>query len=282
MDVNDRRGPNRGFYVRIKWRAKVCPRGARLGLASTYLVLLAAVSDAAAQSELPPLVPPVPHRPSSAIAASGPTTSAGRTEGTFAVSSTGAATYTIPIWSPPGPQGVQPSIALTYNNRQGDGYLGVGWGLSGLSSIYRCNLTYAEDAAPAPVTLTYSDRFCMDGKRLRLTSSDTLSTYGQDSTTYQTEVADFSNITAHLAAGNGPSYFTVQGRNGWSYEYGNTTDSRVLADGSTASAWMLDKITDRAGNTMIFAYRLADANLKGLTVPASISWTPVTHGASSY
>src|SRR5207244_42403 len=127
-----------------------------------------------------------------------------------------------------------------------------------------------------------SDRFCMDGKRLRLTSSETLSTYGQDSTTYQTEVADFSNITAHLAAGNGPSYFTVQGRNGWSYEYGNTTDSRVLADGSTASAWMLDKITDRAGNTMIFAYRLADANLKGLTVPASISWTPVTHGASSY
>src|SRR5438045_2494577 len=113
-DVNERRGPNGGFYVRIKWRASVCPKGARLGLASTYLVFLAAVSEVVAQS-LPPLVPQLPQRPSSptsgAAAAAASTTTAGRSPGSFAVSSFGAATYTIPIWSPPGPQGVQPSIA---------------------------------------------------------------------------------------------------------------------------------------------------------------------------
>ena len=51
----------------------------------------------------------------------------GRTPGTFAVSATGGATYTIPIWAPPGPQGVRPNIALTYNSRQDKGYVGVGW-----------------------------------------------------------------------------------------------------------------------------------------------------------
>src|SRR5437660_1357881 len=285
MDVNDRRGPNGGFYVRIKWRAKVCPRGVRLGLASTYLVLLAAVSDAAAQSSgLPPLVPPIPSRPSSPTSgglgpAASTTTTAGRTAGSFAVSPTGAATYTIPIWSAPGPQGVQPNIVLTYSSQGGSGPLGVGWAISGLSSIYRCNLTFAQDAAPASITLTYSDPFCMDGKRLRLTSSDNLSTYGQGGTTYQTEIADFSNVTAHGTAGNGPAYFTVQGKDGLTYTYGNTTDSRVIATGtSTALSWQLNEVSDRAGNTMIVSYTTAT----GAAVPNAISWTPSTHGSGSY
>jgi hypothetical protein len=204
----------------------------------------------------------------------------GRTLGTFAISPTGAATYTIPIWAPPGPNGLQPQITLTYSSQTAAGAMGVGWSLTGLSSIYRCNQTAAQDAAPAPVALAYADRFCMDGKRLRLTSSENLSTYGQDGTTYQTEIADFSNVTAHGSAGNGPAYFTVQARNGRTYEYGNTSDSRVLANGTTASSWMLDKVTDRAGNTMIVTWKPADLNLKGATVPASISWTPSS--ASTY
>src|SRR5882762_10066574 len=122
-------------------------RAACVALANASLAFCAAVSDAVAQS--PPLIPPLPQRPSTstsgAAAPAAPTTTAGRTPGSFAVSNSGTATYTIPIWSPPGPQAVQPSVALTYNSRQGDGYLGVGWGLTGLSSIYRCNLTYAED-----------------------------------------------------------------------------------------------------------------------------------------
>src|ERR1700729_2653011 len=76
------------------------------------------------------------------------TTAVGHTAGSFAVSASGASTYTIPIWAPPGPQGMQPHIALSYNSQAGNGYIGVGWGLSGLSSISRCNLTFAPDAPP--------------------------------------------------------------------------------------------------------------------------------------
>lgn len=205
----------------------------------------------------------------------------GYTPATFNVSRYGAATYDIPIWAPPGPQGLQPSIALHYSSQQGNGPVGVGWSIAGLSSISRCTGTVAQDGAAAAVTLTYYDRFCLDGKRLRLTSSENLTTYGLDSTTYQTEVADFTNIIAHGAVGNGPAYFFVQQPNGTTYEYGNTTDSRVLAGSTTASAWMLDKVTDAAGNTMTFTYQQASANLTGTTVPASISWAPASYGATS-
>ncbi|MGA7823279.1 MAG: SpvB/TcaC N-terminal domain-containing protein, partial [Steroidobacteraceae bacterium] len=141
------------------------------------------------------------------------TGAAGRTKGSFAVSSTGAATYTIPIWAPPGPRGVTPQIALSYNSQGGNGYLGVGWGISGLSAIYRCNLTYAQDAAPAPVALSTSDGYCMDGQRLRLTSG----TYGDAGSTYQTETANFMNIEAEGTAGNGPQYWVAVDRNGVEY-----------------------------------------------------------------
>src|SRR3982074_2940967 len=117
----------------------------------------------------------------------------GRTVGEFAVSPSGSARYSIPIWAPPGPHGLQPHLALTYDSRRGDGSLGIGWALSGLSSIYRCNLTYAQDAAPAAIALVTGDGYCLDGQRLRLTSG----TYGSAGSAYQTEVANFMNVTAY-------------------------------------------------------------------------------------
>jgi hypothetical protein len=202
----------------------------------------------------------------------------GRTQGQFSVSPFGAATYTVPIWAAPGPNGLQPHIALTYNSQEGNGYLGVGWKLSGLGTIARCNLTVAQDGAPAAVSLTVSDALCIDGKRLRLTSGS----QGVAGSTYQTEIADFSNVTAVGTAGNGPASFVVKRRDGLIYEYGNGGNSQVLAAGtSTALAWMLDKVTDRAGNALIVNY-LTDPSMPGTVIPSTISWTPIGAGATVY
>jgi len=58
--------------------------------------------------------------------------------------------------------------------------------------------------------------------------------------------ANFTNVTAYGAAGNGPSYFIVQGKDGLYYEYGNTADSKAYANaGTTPYAWMLNKVRDR-------------------------------------
>jgi RHS repeat-associated protein len=199
----------------------------------------------------------------------------GRTVGAYAVSQSGAAIYAIPIWAPHGPNGLEPSLTLTYSSQTGDGPIGVGWSLTGLSSVYRCNRTYAQDSAPAAISLSTSDGYCMDGRRLRLTAGS----YGVAGSTYQTEVANFSNVTANGSAGNGPAYFEVQGKDGRIYEYGNGGGSQVLASGTTTAwQWWLDKVTDRAGNTMKISYN----NSTGTASPATISWTPSSHGGSTY
>ena len=56
----------------------------------------------------------------------------GRIPATFAVSQNGGAHYTIPIWTPPGPNGLGPHITLEYDNHGGSGYLGEDWSVTGL------------------------------------------------------------------------------------------------------------------------------------------------------
>jgi RHS repeat-associated protein len=211
----------------------------------------------------------------------------GRTVGQFAVSQTGSAQYTIPIWAPPGPRGIQPSISLVYDSRSPIGPIGLGWSIAGLGEITRCNKTVAQDTIASPVALATSDGYCINGNRLRLTSG----TYGIAGSTYQTEIADFSNITAVGAQGNGPASFTVQGRNGLTYYYGftdangNGQNSQVIAAGSspsTALTWLLSKVVDRATNNYVINYTTVSGTLSGTAVPNTILWTPATSGSSTY
>ena len=197
------------------------------------------------------------------------TTSVGRTPGHFEVSRRGSAQYSIQLWTPPGIRGIQPKLSLTYDSQLSYGLMGPGWMLTGLSAIARCNPTYAQDGTPAPITLTTADGLCLDGNRLRTTSG----------AVYQTEIANFSQVTAAGTAGNGPSYFTVQGKDGLTYEYGNTTDSKILPCSSctTPYIWALDKVTDRLGNHMTFTYYQTG----GAYVPLSIQYTAPT-GSSTF
>src|SRR5262245_42244084 len=88
----------------------------------------------------------------------------GTTAGSFAVTPSGAASYTIPIWVPPGPRGVEPSIALNYNSQAGNGIMGVGWTLAGLSAIERCLKTAGQDGSDGTITLGATDEYCIGGK----------------------------------------------------------------------------------------------------------------------
>lgn len=181
----------------------------------------------------------------------------GRTAGAAAVSPSGEAQYTVPIFAPPGTAGMTAQLALTYGSRGGDALLGVGWSVAGLSAIYRCNRTWAQDGVPFNVLNEYTDRFCRDGLQLKLESG----AYGQNGARYRTEIETFARITSSGTAGNGPASFTVEQKDGLIYEYGTRSDSQIEAQGqSTVRTWALTTIRDRAGNRIEFYYNEDTSN----------------------
>ncbi len=107
-----------------------------------------------------------------ANAGSNETIVAGALSGKYAVSNTGAATFSIPIQIPPGIAGVNPNLTIEYNSQSGNGLLGLGWSVSGLSSITRCPSTLVQEigidySKPyAGINLNSNDRFCLDGQFL--------------------------------------------------------------------------------------------------------------------
>ena len=153
----------------------------------------------------------------------------GAIPGSADVTAMGAATYSIPIEVVPGTRGVQPNLSVVYNSMAGTGILGGQWDLDGISAITRVGQNTFLDLRSTAVTMTYSDRFALDGNRL-ICSDPTL--YGRPGTLYQPEFEDFSKIYSYGAVGFGPEYFKVYRDDGSVAEYGNSADSKQrLANG---------------------------------------------------
>jgi hypothetical protein len=195
--------------------------------------------------------------------------------GSFSVSPDGAATYGIPIQVPPGIAGIEPSLTLGYNSRSGNGPLGVGWNVSGLSQITRCPQTLPQDGAQTGVNYTSSDRFCLDGQRLMVVAG----TYGAAGSEYRTELESFSKVVANgSAAGGGPTSFVVKTKAGLTMEFGNSADSSIEVVGKTPlviRAWPLNKIVDTKGNTLTVTYLKDTTNsvFNGGYYPSRIDYT---------
>jgi RHS repeat-associated protein len=249
--------------------------------------------------------------------------------GQFAVSSSGAATYSIPIAVPPGTAGMVPAISLDYSSQGGDGIVGLGWSLhygvantdrartaprsggtgasrpmaienfsdgssagvnlpaSGqlgtsstlgdLTMISRCPRTMAQDGIHGGVNYDSNDGFCMEGQRLISVGADS-----SGGTGYRTEIDHFSRIVAYGTAGNGPAYFKVWTKAGVIMEFGNTTDSKILAVGTpTIRAWAVNRIADSQNNYLTVVYTNDAPN--GQAYPYQIKYTGnTTSGALPY
>lgn len=199
-----------------------------------------------------------------------PITAHGNSTVTATVSATGAGTIDIPIWVPPGIGNLKPEVGLHYDSHGGNGFLGAGWALSGLSGITRCSGTVATNGAVLPVAHTANDRFCLDGKQLSLVAG----TYGQHGSVYRTERDTFARITAHSEASTpgGPRTFIVESKNGLTYRYeaiggkfvAFATIQPVPRDPVPVEEWVLAEVADRAGNRVRYSYEYAN-NLPALT-----------------
>ena len=86
----------------------------------------------------------------------------GRIEGTVDVSSTGAATYQIPIKVLDGTNKMQPQITVGYNSQSGNGIMGYGWNVSAISFITRTGKNFYFDGTSEAVQLGLSDNLLLD------------------------------------------------------------------------------------------------------------------------
>jgi|GEM_PF-1505479 len=190
----------------------------------------------------------------------------GATGGTWMVGADGCSSYNIPVYLPPGTNGVMPSLSIQYSSGMGRGILGKGWGIGGLSSIKRVGQDLYHDGqfnASGSIALNTGsyggDIFELDGNRLFLNSAPTNGPF-----TFVLEHENFSLIKYYPNSGNSTTsdYFTVQTPDGTIYEYGNTADSKLIVKedyGSSSApnanyAWYLNKVYDLYGNYILYTY----------------------------
>lgn len=165
---------------------------------------------------------------------------------TWDVGSSGAAGYSIPIHIPPGTEGVQPNIAIQYNSQGGNGILGHGWGISGItSSIRRVSKTTYHDGTVSAFEKNDKDALMLDGKRLKCVTLN----HFQNNARYKTESEDFSNITLKRSS---DIKFVVQTKDGWTLNYED-----LFRPGSSihdSYIWRITKATDPYGNYIEYVY----------------------------
>jgi hypothetical protein len=184
----------------------------------------------------------------------------GTTKGEFSVNQ-GTASYNLKIDVPPGIAGMEPKLSLNYSSNGGNGYMGIGWGIGGVSAITRCSQTKAVDGANHKFGVKYdaNDRFCLDGQRLINVSG----AYGADGTEYRTEIDTYSKITqvGTYNGNNGPHWFRVKTKSGLTYNYGwygsggaDTESKSYLVINKQKAFWKVSRIDDTYGNHIFFHY----------------------------
>ena len=146
--------------------------------------------------------------------------------------------YDVEILTPKGTAGLKPSLKLNYNSSNNtNSIFGVGFSLSGLSSISKCN----ESLFSEKKDTSRSYNYCLDGQKL-LSVDDTIE-YGSTDSEYKTEINNHSKIIKLETS------WKVFTKDGLIYEYGNTIDSN---DGDVF--YKVNKISDRYNNDINFIY----------------------------
>ncbi|PRD47252.1 RHS repeat-associated core domain-containing protein [Sphingobacterium haloxyli] len=157
---------------------------------------------------------------------------------------TGAKMYTVPIEISPGRQGFQPQLSLVYNSLGGNGTMGMGWSIGGLSSITRSVRSKYYDSQAHGVNLSKADAFVLDGIRLiKLSETST-------QIRYETEQG-LIKVTAFLS-GSVIQYFEVSYPDGNKAVFGTTTNT------VNRLSYPLTSLTDLRGNTITYSYVLSN------------------------
>ncbi len=181
----------------------------------------------------------------------------GTTEGVFSVSPAGAFNYTIPIKILDGYSNYSPQISLVYNSQGINGMVGMGWGLSSLSSITAVGHNrYYDGSDISGVSVSRNDAYSIDGLRLLPVSG----TNWEEGAHYTTEEESWSLISVDSSFATTPKSFLVKSADGSIRKYGSDTGvfRYPNPDGDSAIGWLIDYQEDIDGNYIEYAYSYKD------------------------
>lgn len=155
--------------------------------------------------------------------------------------SSGAYIQTIPIVVPPGRNGVQPNLAISYNSqRLEDGFFGYGWNI---------NIPYIERINRRGTNNMYTDDYFYSSLSGELAST-TVS--GQ----YRAKVEDGSLLSYTVTTASASTTWTMYDKNGTRYTFGITAEARMDNASSTDEVfkWMLEEVRDTNNNFVRYEY----------------------------
>jgi RHS repeat-associated protein len=189
------------------------------------------------------------------ITISASATDVGSPKGAFSVSPTGGGVYSVAIEAPTGLKEIQPNIAITYNSQSGQGIVGYGCNVSGISVITRAPKDIAHDLTAKGITFQNTDAFYIDGKRLLFQSG----TEGAEGAVYTPEGEPFTEVIMHTSTYNSSPtiWFEARSCNGITYKYGTTISHSLFVYNNGAyyqNAWYISRVEDQTGNYMTFSY----------------------------
>jgi RHS repeat-associated protein len=178
---------------------------------------------------------------------------------------TGAATTSIPIAVPPGRKGIVPALALIYNSMQGNGWIGVGWGLD-MGSIQRSTKKGVHYTGAGSDDFV----FTVNGSATELVArSDWGSGY------YGAKIeGEFSKFYRNAAT----DQWVVTGKDGTTYYYGttlydSTLEGRQFNNTIGTFKWCLVWVQDSNGNYMKISYETAPLTDPGALYLKQIDYT---------
>ena len=179
--------------------------------------------------------------------------------GQFSVSSTGGATYSIPIAVPQGVGGLEPQLSIIYNSHNGNSMCGYGAGLTGISSITRGPKDIYHDGTTQAMTYLADDVLYLDGVRLILSSGMA----GQEGAEYNPESDPFTKVITRgtCTATTNNIWYEVLSSDGMVYWYGKNQDSRLsytVGNSQRIHSWYVCRAQQPTGNYMTWEYQQAD------------------------
>lgn len=166
--------------------------------------------------------------------------------------STGSLVYNYPINVPPGRNGVQPDLALSYNSQKTEegSVFGSGWSMN-IPYIERLNKTGSNNLYTANIFTS-----SLDGEMVNISGSS----YGP-----KVENGNFRKYSFSS------SVWTATDKSGTVYTYGHAAGTRQddPNDSTRISKWMLSEIRDTNNNYIKYEYYKDD----GQIYPSKITYT---------